>query len=172
MQSGTPPNVTYTPAANYNGTDTFTYRANDGSLSSTVTTVTITINSVNDAPVLAAIGDKTVDEGTLLAFTATATELEGNPLTFSLGAGAPAGAAITAAGAFTWTPTEAQGPGTYPVTVQVSDGLGGVADAVLRAPDLHADVPGDLASQELRNREPQDDEGSHGPTPAAGAITS
>lgn len=42
---------TYVPNANANGTDSFTYRANDGSLNSNTATVTITINSVNDAPV-------------------------------------------------------------------------------------------------------------------------
>ena len=41
---------TYTPATNFNGTDTFTYRANDGTNNSNVATVTITVNAVNDAP--------------------------------------------------------------------------------------------------------------------------
>jgi PKD repeat protein len=85
-------------------------------------TIQVTVNEVSAAPVLAAIGNKTVNEGSLLSFTATATDADGDPLTFSLGAGAPAGAAITAGGAFTWTPTEAQGPGVYPITVNVSDG--------------------------------------------------
>jgi VCBS repeat-containing protein len=40
----------YTPAANYNGTDVFTYRASDGTLTSNLVTVTITITAVNDAP--------------------------------------------------------------------------------------------------------------------------
>ena len=40
----------YMPNANFNGTDTFTYKANDGLLDSNNATVTITINSVNDAP--------------------------------------------------------------------------------------------------------------------------
>ena len=41
---------TYTPEANYNGTDSFTYRANDGTLNSNLATVTINISAVNDAP--------------------------------------------------------------------------------------------------------------------------
>ena len=41
---------TYTPTANFSGTDTFTYRANDGTSNSNVATVTITVNPVNDAP--------------------------------------------------------------------------------------------------------------------------
>lgn len=41
----------YTPAADYYGTDSFTYRANDGAVSSGVATVTLTVAPVNDAPV-------------------------------------------------------------------------------------------------------------------------
>jgi len=42
---------TYTPSTHFNGTDTFTYRANDGTSDSNVATVTITVNPLNDAPV-------------------------------------------------------------------------------------------------------------------------
>src|SRR5690606_7148511 len=41
----------YTPANGYTGTDTFTYRASDGTLQSNIATVTITVTPVNDAPV-------------------------------------------------------------------------------------------------------------------------
>ena len=44
---------TYTPAADYNGIDSFTYKANDGIDNSNVATVTITVNAVNDAPTIA-----------------------------------------------------------------------------------------------------------------------
>ena len=43
---------TYTPNLNFNGTDSFTYRATDGSLSSAPETVTITVRAVNDDPVV------------------------------------------------------------------------------------------------------------------------
>lgn len=42
---------TYTPNANYNGTDTFTYTVFDGQLSSNTATFTAFINSVPDAPI-------------------------------------------------------------------------------------------------------------------------
>jgi hypothetical protein len=50
----------YTPAANFNGPDTFTYKANDGSAESTLAaTVTITVSAVNDAPVVTTTGGST-----------------------------------------------------------------------------------------------------------------
>ena len=57
---------TYTPAANYNGPDSFTYKANDGTADSNTATVTITVNAVNDAPVATADSYST-DEDTPLS---------------------------------------------------------------------------------------------------------
>jgi hypothetical protein len=48
--SGTGSTITYQPNANYNGADSFTYKVNDGELSSLVATVNIAISAVNDAP--------------------------------------------------------------------------------------------------------------------------
>ncbi|HMB80445.1 MAG TPA: Ig-like domain-containing protein, partial [Vicinamibacterales bacterium] len=48
--SGGAPALTYTPAAGYNGSDSFTFKANDGQADSNVATVSITIAAVNDAP--------------------------------------------------------------------------------------------------------------------------
>src|SRR5204862_984019 len=47
-QSGA--DVTYTPAANYYGPDSFTYKANDGRVDGNIATVSVTVKSVNDAP--------------------------------------------------------------------------------------------------------------------------
>src|SRR5262249_10274658 len=66
----------------------------------------------------------TIPELAPYAFNAAASDadLPAQPLTFSL-IGAPAGATMDATtGAFSWTPSEAQGPGSYPFTVRVSDG--------------------------------------------------
>ena len=42
--------MTYTPTANYNGSDSFTFTVSDGSATSSAATVSITVNAVNDAP--------------------------------------------------------------------------------------------------------------------------
>jgi len=49
--SGTAPDLTYTPASNYNGSDSFTFKVNDGMVDSNTATVSITVNPVNDPPV-------------------------------------------------------------------------------------------------------------------------
>ncbi len=114
--------IGYTPAANYNGTDTFVVRVSDGTYSDTLT-VNVAIGAVNDAPVMNAVGSKSVVELVTLNFTATGTDIDipAQTLTFNL-VGAPTGASITSGGAFSWKPTDAQGPGSYPFDVCVSDG--------------------------------------------------
>jgi len=77
----------------------------------------------NQAPVLGELPAREIAELATLTFTAFATDADaGQTLTFSLGAGAPGGATVNpATGAFSWTPGETDGPGSYPVTVRVSD---------------------------------------------------
>ncbi len=78
--------------------------------------------ATNQPPTLSPIGQKTVTELQLLTFTNSASDPDGNALTFSLGAGAPTNSTIGASsGVFSWTPTEAQGPGTNSVSVIVTD---------------------------------------------------
>ena len=99
----------YVPTANSNGADSFTYRANDGLTSSAPTTVTLTITSVNDAPVANA-DSYTTAEDTALIVTAPGvlvndTDVENNPLTAIL-VTPPTNGSLTlnANGSFTYLP--------------------------------------------------------------------
>ena len=49
--SGSGPTFTYTPAQDFHGADSFTFKVNDGSHDSNTSTVNITVTEVNDAPV-------------------------------------------------------------------------------------------------------------------------
>ena len=92
---------------------------------------------MNTSPILSEIGDKAVDEGNLLTFTAVATDsdIPVNVLTFSLIA-APSGAVIDpVTGVFTWIPGEEQGPDSYPVTIRVTDN-GGTSATVNQVVDV------------------------------------
>src|SRR5207249_3626361 len=84
--SGTAPNVTYTPAANYNGPDSFTFKANDGTVDSAAATISITVTAVNDAPVANA-QSVTTAEDTAKAITLTASDVDGDALTYSIAPG-------------------------------------------------------------------------------------
>ena len=56
------PNVIYTPNGDFYGNDKFTFKANDGFLDSSIATVNITIQSVNDPPAFSQGEDKIVRE--------------------------------------------------------------------------------------------------------------
>ena len=92
-----------------------------------------TVTDTNRSPILDPIGDRSVTEETLLSFTATASDPDGDGWTFSLADGAtgsvPTGAAISPTGDFTWTPTEAQdGSHTFDIVV-TDDGIPTLSDA-------------------------------------------
>src|SRR6266481_1273497 len=113
----------YVPASNYFGSDSFSYQARnaDGHVTSSAS-VSLTITPVNDAPIVAPLADQTVNEQTLLSFQASATDVENDQITFSLATGAPTGASIhPVTGVFSWTPSEAQGPANYSITVIATD---------------------------------------------------
>ena len=83
--------------------------------------VNVTVTPVNDAPMLGAIGDQTIDELVNLNFAATSTDAEGDARIFSLTGVVPTGATISPAGVFNFTPTEAQGPDSFTFNVVVTD---------------------------------------------------
>jgi gliding motility-associated-like protein len=129
--------VTFTPAANFNGTATLNYTVNDdGGLKSNVATITVTVNPVNDAPV--AVSDNpSTNEDTPVTFNITNndTDVDGtvDPATIDLNPSVPgiqkttstiAGAwSVDNNGNVTFTP-EPDFNGTATLTYTVADNLG------------------------------------------------
>ena len=120
MLSGTSPNLTYTPAADYNGTDSFTYKANDGTLDSNEATVTITVTAVNDAPVAEA-KTVTTDEDTPVGIILTGSDVDGDTLTFSIVTPPTQGMLSGTSPNLTYTPA-ADYNGTDSFTYKANDG--------------------------------------------------
>ncbi len=117
----------YTPLPNFFGIDTFTYRANDGTLLGNLATVTITVTPVNRAPV--AVNDPvTAQEDTPLTIPVSGLlandfDPDGDPLRFfaSLGTPSHGSIAVNSSGDLVYTPN-ADFNGTDSFTYAVDDG--------------------------------------------------
>jgi VCBS repeat-containing protein len=162
---------TYTPPANYHGGDSFTYRASDGTLTSNLATVTITVNAVNDAPTAADDAYSTAEDTTLTVgapgVLANDTDPDGDTLSAVAGSGPSHGTlSRNANGSFTYTPaanfngsdsftyrasddTVESGPATVTITVSgVNDAPTTTADGYTTAEDtaLTVNAPGVLGN--------------------------
>ncbi len=118
--SGTAPNLTYTPAANYNGADSFQFVVNDGTVNSSPATVSLTVNAVNDAPVANAQAVIT-NEDTAKAITLSGADVDGNPLTYTVLSAPAHGVLSGTAPTLTYTPA-ADYNGADSFTFKVNDG--------------------------------------------------
>ena len=158
---------TYTPAANFNGVDTFTYRANDGSVDSNIATVTIRVDPVNDVPVAIANTVSTTEDNAytfsdadftftdvegdaLVSATITNLPLGGGTLTHSGGTAVNSGDTLTAAqlNTLVYTPlSNANGTPLATFDFTVNDSGIGVTSAQMNI-DVTAvnDVPVAIAS--------------------------
>ncbi len=149
--SGTLPNITYTPPANFNGTDSFVYKANDGITDSAPVTVTITVTPVNDAPVAIAQSVSTVED-TAKAITLAASDVDGNALTYTIVA-APANGTLSGSGASrTYTPT-ANYSGSDSFTFKVNDGTVDSAVAMVSIPVTAVNDPPVASAQSITTTE-------------------
>jgi VCBS repeat-containing protein len=126
---------TYTPAPNYNGSDSFTIVIDDGHGGTAEQAVSVTVTGVNDAPTAPANGSVTTAEDTASAATAIgASDIDGDTLSYSQKAGAEAvhGSVSFNAGAgtFTYTPSaNYSGPDSF--TILIDDNHGGTAEQVV-----------------------------------------
>jgi PKD repeat protein len=142
---------TYTPGANFHGSDSFGFRVNDGQVDSNVATVQLHVMPVNDVPVAVPGPNQTAAEGAMLHFDGSASHDIDNPdLNFSwdFGDGCSAtGVQVT----HTYTTA-----GDYAVTLTVDDGAGGISSSALQvtvnnvAPTVTAAGPvSDVRGQDL-----------------------
>lgn len=116
----------YTPAANFNGVDQFTYLLNDGAVDSNLATVTITVASVNDTPVASDNTYAATEDAALnIAVSGVLTndsDADGDTLTASLVSSVSHGElSLNSNGSFSYTPA-ANFYGVDSFTYQVSDG--------------------------------------------------
>jgi hypothetical protein len=151
--SGTAPSLVFTPASNWSGTDSFTYKVGDGRLESSPASVTILVRPVNDAPV--ALG-ATVDtaEDTPVTITPQATDIENQPLTFQV-VSSPANGTVTANGTtFTYTPA-ANFDGTDAFTFRATDGSlpGNVATITIQVTPVNDPPVANPDSATVKRRE-------------------
>jgi cyclophilin family peptidyl-prolyl cis-trans isomerase len=120
--------ITWTPDEAFGGTQQLiTFRVNDSAGGSTTVSFAVNVVEQNINPILSVQTTHTIDELQTLTFTASASDADApaQALFFSLN-NAPSGMTInTQTGVITWTPTEAQGPGTFVIQVRVNDSLGG-----------------------------------------------
>lgn len=149
---------TWTPAESQGpGTYDITVRATDDTGLAGNRTIRFTVGEVNTPPTLPQLVDRVMNEGEAISFSAAASDadLPAQTLSYSLGAGAPAGATINSStGAFSFTASELQGGQTFTIEVLVSDGNGGSDSQTFEvevvetntAPTINA-IPTQLVSQ-------------------------
>ena len=118
---------TYSPAVNFNGADSFTYKATDGTADSNVATVAITITPVNDAPVASADAYATAEDTALTipapGLLTNDTDVDGDPLTAAMETGPAHGSLVlNPDGSFTYAPA-ANFIGADAFTYKATDGV-------------------------------------------------
>ncbi|MDP4837084.1 MAG: tandem-95 repeat protein, partial [Burkholderiales bacterium] len=124
--------ITYTPAKDYNGNDSFVVTASDGKGGTATQTVNMTVTPVNDAPTFATASQAvSATAGTAKTITLAATDVDGDALTYTVATPGKGTASISGS-TLTYTPSStASGSDSFVVTA--SDGKGGTATQAISA---------------------------------------
>jgi VCBS repeat-containing protein len=134
---------TYTPNANYNGSDSFSYKLSDGELESSIATVSFTMTAINDAPVVNNASATLSEDGTLTFHPlSNASDVDGDALSVVIVNGPTHGTLErNADGSYRYTPA-ANYAGGDSITYKVKDGSldSNVATLVLTVTPVN-DVP-------------------------------
>ncbi len=131
---GSGANPTYQPDPDFNGADSFTFKANDGSADSNTSTVTITVTPVNDIPTANA-QSVTTNANTALGVTLTGSDLEtaATSLTFTVTTG-PAHGMLSGTGANLTYHPDSNFSGVDSFQFTVTDTGDGAAAALTSSP--------------------------------------
>ncbi|MFG1342654.1 tandem-95 repeat protein, partial [Xanthobacter autotrophicus] len=157
---------TYTPEAGFNGADSFSYKTNDGSVDSTAAAVALIVAAVNNVPVLTVVATASfVENGTGPVLAASATDPDGDALTWSLSGSDADLFAISAGGTLSFKsapdfedPADADGDNVYEIVISASDGDLATAQAVAVTvanvneapwPAIYAPEPGATATASI-----------------------
>ena len=126
--------LTYTPTADFSGTDTISYAISDGNGGTATASVAVTVTEVADAPVfgVADFAVATDEDNVLSGRVPAATDADGDALEYDLGATVPTKGVVVVAddGSFVYTPT-ANATGADSFTVTVTDNDVTTADATI-----------------------------------------
>ena len=127
--SGTAPKLLYTPQPNFNGTDSFTFVINDGTVDSVPTSVIIVVTAINDPPT-ANDTCVTTQEDTYVSITLSACDLDGDTLIYSI-VKSPSDGDLSGTGPnLFYTPNE-NFNGSDSFTFKVNDGTTDSAEATV-----------------------------------------
>ena len=137
--SGTPPSLTYTPAANFYGNDNFTFRVNNGLTNSATATISLVVSQVYFPPVAYAQNLTNV-ENTGLPITLTGSDPEGYALAYSVVTQPAHGTLTGTTPNLTYLPaTNYYGNDAF--TFRVNDGVSNSAPATISITNRAVDYP-------------------------------
>jgi sugar lactone lactonase YvrE len=119
---GTAPNLTYTPNSNFHGTDSFTFKVNDGILDSDEKIVSVTVSPINDTPLAGNDIQTTLNEDTSGIITLVGQDVDEDTLSYSIITNPTSGVLSGIAPNLTYTPNS-NFHGTDSFTFKVNDGI-------------------------------------------------
>ena len=116
-------NFAYTPDANFNGDDSFTYTVNDGELTSEIQTISLNVTAVNDVPEASSLSFRARVNATLSNNLPQGMDVDNDELTYQKVTDPSYGSlVVNEDGSFTYTPnTDFEGNDSF--SYLVSDGV-------------------------------------------------
>ena len=139
--SGSSRSLVVTPAADQSGFSTITVTVDDGDGGINTTSFRLTVNPVNDAPVITSSNTAGLPENTTSVTTVTSTDIDGGVPTYSIASGLDGELFVIDANTGTLrfitppdfeSPADSDGDNEYRVQVQVDDDNGGITSQTIR----------------------------------------